>query len=222
VGRLYCQGTAAARRMLWRAASDISHTGKRLVDITVSTLMLVVLLPVFILVALAIRLESSGPALFRQTRVGLHGQTFTMWKFRSMYCDAEARKAALEASNEMQGGILFKMKNDPRITHVGRIIRRLSIDELPQLWNVLRGDMSLVGPRPAVPSEVRQYSLEQRDRLDARPGITCTWQVTGRSEIPFDEQVMLDIDYIRRQSVRNDLKLLVKTVPAVISGRGAY
>jgi lipopolysaccharide/colanic/teichoic acid biosynthesis glycosyltransferase len=145
-----------------------------------------------------------------------------MWKFRSMFIDAEERKAALEAQNEMQGGVLFKMKDDPRITRVGRTIRRLSIDELPQLWNVLKGDMSLVGPRPALPLEVSQYSLEERDRLAAKPGITCTWQVSGRSDIPFDEQVVLDIDYIREQSVKNDLKLLVKTVPAVITGRGAY
>ena len=183
---------------------------------------MLLLLPLFTLVALAIRLESPGPVFFRQIRVGALGKTFAMWKFRSMYIDAEERKAALEAQNEMQGGVIFKMKHDPRVTRVGRIIRRLSVDELPQLWNVLKGDMSLVGPRPALPLEVGQYSLEERGRLDAKPGITCTWQVSGRSDIPFDEQVLLDIDYIREQSVKNDLKLLVKTVPAVISGRGAY
>ena len=214
--------TAASRRSLWRHAARVSDAMKRLLDIGVSATLLLLLLPLFSLVALAIRLESPGPVFFRQVRVGCLGRTFAMWKFRSMYTDAEARKAVLEAQNEMQGGVIFKMKDDPRITRVGRLIRRLSIDELPQLWNVLTGDMSLVGPRPALPIEVGQYSLDDRGRLDSKPGITCTWQVTGRSDIPFEEQVMLDIEYIREQSVKNDLKLLFKTVPAVISGRGAY
>ena len=200
----------------------ITDTMKRLIDVVVSASLLLLLLPLFAIVALAIRLESPGSVFFRQVRVGCYGETFAMWKFRSMYIDAEARKAALQRDNEMQGGVLFKMKQDPRITRVGRIIRRCSIDELPQLWNVLKGDMSLVGPRPALPAEVGQYSLDERGRLDTKPGITCTWQVTGRSDIPFNEQVKLDIDYIREQSVRNDLKLIFKTVPAVISGRGAY
>jgi len=222
VTRLGNRIAAASRRGMWRHATRITDVVKRGIDIAVSGLLLLLLLPLFLLVALAIRLESPGPVFFRQVRVGCLGQTFSMWKFRSMYLDAEARRATLEAQNEMQGGVLFKMKDDPRITRVGRIIRRLSIDELPQLWNVLKGDMSLVGPRPALPLEVSQYSLEERDRLAAKPGITCTWQVSGRSNIPFDEQVVLDIDYIREQSVKNDLKLLVKTVPAVITGRGAY
>ena len=222
LSRLRNRIAAASRRGLWRHAARVTDTMKRLLDIAVSATLLLLLLPLFSLVALAIRLESPGPVFFRQIRVGRLGQTFSMWKFRSMYTDAEERKAALKAQNEMQGGVLFKMKDDPRITRVGRIIRRLSIDELPQLWNVLKGDMSLVGPRPALPLEVSQYSLEERDRLAAKPGITCTWQVSGRSDIPFDEQVVLDIDYIREHSVRNDLKLLAKTVPAVISGRGAY
>jgi len=213
---------AASRRSLWRHASRLNDLVKRGIDIAVSGLLLIALLPLFALVALAIRLESPGPAFFRQVRVGYLGRTFPMWKFRSMYTDAEARKETLASQNEVQGGVLFKIKNDPRITRVGRIIRRLSIDELPQLWNVLKGDMSLVGPRPALPAEVSQYTLEERGRLDTRPGITCTWQVTGRSDIPFDEQVVLDIDYIRQLSVKNDLKLLAKTVPAVITGRGAY
>ena len=220
--RLGSRITSASRRGLWRYTARVTDTMKRLIDIAVSAVLLLLLLPLFSLVAMAIRLESPGPVFFRQVRVGCLGQTFSMWKFRSMYTDAEERKKALEAQNEMQGGVLFKMKDDPRITRVGHIIRRLSIDELPQLWNVLKGDMSLVGPRPALPLEVSQYSLEERDRLVARPGITCTWQVSGRSDIPFEEQVVLDIDYIREQSVRNDLKLLAKTVPAVITGRGAY
>ena len=139
-----------------------------------------------------------------------------------MYQDAEARKAALMAQNEMQGGVIFKMKDDPRITRIGKFIRRASIDELPQLWNVLNGDMSLVGPRPPVPSEVAEYSLSDRRRLHVKPGITCIWQVSGRSTIPFDQQVELDVDYMHTQSVWTDIKLLLKTLPAVFKGTGAY
>ena len=139
-----------------------------------------------------------------------------------MYIDAEARKKELEAMNEMNGGVLFKMKEDPRITKAGKIIRKTSIDELPQLWNVFKGDMSLVGPRPALPSEVNQYSLAERRRLEVIPGITCIWQVSGRSDIPFDKQVGLDVEYIESQSLWLDIKLLLLTIPAVLLGRGAY
>lgn len=145
-----------------------------------------------------------------------------MWKFRSMYTDADERKKELMARNEMDGGVLFKMKDDPRITKVGRIIRKTSIDELPQLWNVLKGEMSLVGPRPPVPLEVDQYSLADRRRLEVIPGITCIWQVSGRSDIPFDQQVELDVQYIESQSFWNDIRILVKTVPALLLGTGAY
>jgi lipopolysaccharide/colanic/teichoic acid biosynthesis glycosyltransferase len=139
-----------------------------------------------------------------------------------MYADAEARKAELLARNEMQGGVLFKMRDDPRVTRVGRFIRKTSIDELPQLWNVFKGDMSLVGPRPPVPSEVNEYSLADRRRLEVIPGITCIWQVSGRSEIPFEQQVELDVEYIQSQSVWMDIKLLLKTIPALLLGKGAY
>ena len=139
-----------------------------------------------------------------------------------MYMDAEARKKELEKLNEMNGGVLFKMKEDPRITKVGKFIRKASIDELPQLWNVFVGDMSLVGPRPALPSEVNQYSLAERRRLEVTPGITCIWQVSGRSDIPFDKQVGLDVEYIESQSLWLDFKLLFLTIPAVLLGRGAY
>ena len=145
-----------------------------------------------------------------------------MWKFRSMFTDAEERKRELMAQNEMEGGVLFKMKDDPRITKVGRIIRKTSIDELPQLWNVFKGEMSLVGPRPPVTQEVDQYSLSDRRRLEVIPGITCIWQVSGRSDIPFDQQVELDVQYIESQSFWNDLKILLKTVPALLFGTGAY
>jgi exopolysaccharide biosynthesis polyprenyl glycosylphosphotransferase len=210
------------KRAAWVGVVRGSYLVKRLFDIAASAVLLVLLLPVFGLVALAIRLESPGPILFRQTRVGRWGRLFTMWKFRSMYVDAEARKAALMAQNEMAGGVLFKMKNDPRVTKVGRFIRKTSIDELPQLWNVLRGEMSLVGPRPPVPAEVDEYSLSDRRRLEVIPGITCIWQISGRSEIPFEQQVELDVQYIESQSFWTDLKILLKTVPALLLGTGAY
>jgi exopolysaccharide biosynthesis polyprenyl glycosylphosphotransferase len=195
---------------------------KRLFDIVVSAILLVLLLPIFLAVGLAIRLEDPGPILFKQQRVGRWGKLFTMWKFRSMYTDAEERKKELMARNEMAGGVLFKMKDDPRVTRVGRVIRKTSIDELPQLWNVLKGDMSLVGPRPPVPQEVDEYSLSDRRRLEVIPGITCIWQVSGRSDIPFDQQVELDVQYIQSQSFWTDIKILLKTVPALLFGTGAY
>jgi lipopolysaccharide/colanic/teichoic acid biosynthesis glycosyltransferase len=145
-----------------------------------------------------------------------------MWKFRSMVMNADALKDKLLTQNQMQGGVTFKMKNDPRITRIGKWIRKFSIDEVPQLWNVMSGDMSLVGPRPPVPREVREYSIEDRQRLLAKPGLTCFWQVAGRSEIDFAGQVRLDVEYIRSKSVWLDFMLLLKTIPAVLLGKGAY
>jgi len=210
------------QRLRWGLSEKISRGFKRTLDITVSASMLLLLSPLFAVVAVAIRLESAGPILFSQQRVGLLGRSFNFWKFRSMYIDAEQRKVELMSRNEMQGGVLFKMKDDPRITRVGRVIRRTSIDELPQLWNVLRGDMSLVGPRPCLPTEAENYSIEDRNRLDALPGLTCTWQVSGRSDIPFKQQVRMDVEYIHRASMAEDLRLMFKTIPAIVSGRGAY
>jgi exopolysaccharide biosynthesis polyprenyl glycosylphosphotransferase len=210
------------KQLGWFTVVKGAYLAKRLLDIVVSAVLLILLLPVFLGVALAIRIEDPGPILFKQTRVGRWGGLFTMWKFRSMYTDADERKKELMARNEMDGGVLFKMKDDPRITKVGRIIRKTSIDELPQLWNVLKGEMSLVGPRPPVPLEVDQYSLADRRRLEVIPGITCIWQVSGRSDIPFDQQVELDVQYIESQSFWNDIRILVKTVPALLLGTGAY
>jgi len=210
------------KRAGWVGVVGGAHLVKRIFDAVVSALLLVLLLPVFLAVAAAIRLEDPGPILFKQMRVGRWGTLFTMWKFRSMYTDAEERKKELMTQNEMAGGVLFKMKDDPRITKVGRIIRKASIDELPQLWNVLKGEMSLVGPRPPVPQEVDQYSLADRRRLEVIPGITCIWQVSGRSDIPFDQQVELDVQYIESQSFWVDIKILLKTVPALLFGTGAY
>jgi lipopolysaccharide/colanic/teichoic acid biosynthesis glycosyltransferase len=158
---------------------------------------------------------------FRQTRVGKYGKTFLCFKFRSMYVDAEQRKAELVTKNEADGPV-FKMKHDPRVTRVGRVIRKLSLDELPQLLNVLRGEMSLVGPRPPVPKEVAQYEFDQRHRLDAVPGITGLQQVSGRSDLDFRTWVALDLRYIAEQSLWTDIKILLKTIPAVLLGKGAY
>lgn len=212
---------AAASRL--RVARQAGSRGlKRTLDTMAAGVGIVLLSPVLLGVALAIKAESRGPVIFRQRRVGRDGREFMMFKFRSMFVDAEQRLEALMASNEMAGGVIFKMRDDPRVTRVGRFIRRTSIDELPQLFNVLRGDMSLVGPRPPLPREVELYSFHDRGRLGAAPGITCIWQVSGRSEIPFERQVEMDLDYIDRQSLAEDLKLLVRTVPALLFGRGAY
>jgi len=195
---------------------------KRLLDVIASLCGILVLSPLLGLVAFAIKMESPGPVIFRQRRVGRNGREFMMFKFRSMFVDAEQRLEALLADNEMEGGVIFKMREDPRVTRVGRLIRRTSIDELPQLFNVMVGDMSLVGPRPPLPREVELYTLHDRGRLDAEPGITCIWQISGRSEVPFERQVEMDLDYIHRQSLKRDLALLARTVPALLFGRGAY
>ncbi|MBB4265291.1 WecB/TagA/CpsF family glycosyltransferase [Roseospira visakhapatnamensis] len=212
---------ARLRITLWHAGVACGQGAKRGLDIAVAGLLIIALTPLWLLLALAIRIDSPGPVLFSQMRVGRHGRLFRMWKFRSMYRDAEARKAALMAQNEMAGGVLFKMARDPRITRVGRIIRKASIDELPQLWNVLIGDMSLVGPRPPVPAEVAQYSLRDRRRLDGVPGITGLWQVSGRSSVPFPQQVEMDVSYNDSRSFWMDVWLLIRTIPAVLTGRGA-
>jgi lipopolysaccharide/colanic/teichoic acid biosynthesis glycosyltransferase len=175
-----------------------------------------------LLTALLIKLTDRGPVLFWQARVGKWGRVFPFPKFRSMVVDAEARQKELMSDNQHGDGVTFKIRRDPRVTWIGRIIRKTSIDELPQLWCVLKGDMSLVGPRPPLEKEVARYTLADRRRLDATPGITCIWQVSGRSDIPFPQQVELDVEYIEKQSIGEDLRLLIKTIPAVITGRGAY
>jgi len=167
-------------------------------------------------------MESKGSILFQQTRVGRYGHEFSMLKFRSMRMDAEIVKSELKSENEVEGGVIFKMKADPRITQVGKYIRRFSIDELPQLINVLYGDMSLVGPRPPLPNEVEMYGSRDRRRLEVVPGITGLWQVSGRSDTTFEEQVSLDIDYLESNGLLNDIVILFKTIPAVVSGKGAY
>jgi len=174
-----------------------------------------------LLIALAIRLDSPGPVLFRQTRVGRGGRPFTLYKFRSMVAEAEMARASLAELNQADGP-LFKIKDDPRCTRVGRILRRFSLDELPQFYNVLRGEMSLVGPRPALPEEVAQYQDWHKKRLEVTPGLTGLWQVRGRSELTFDEMMLLDIYYAENWSLGLDLRILLETIPKVLTGQGAY
>jgi exopolysaccharide biosynthesis polyprenyl glycosylphosphotransferase len=193
---------------------------KRLFDIFASAAALVVLSPLLVAVAVLIKLTSKGPLFFKQKRVGLHGRPFHMFKFRSMIANAEELQEKLRAQNE-QTGPVFKIRNDPRITPIGRFIRKYSIDELPQLINVLRGDMSIVGPRPPVPQEVAQYEGWQRRRLSVRPGLTCIWQVSGRNQISFKEWMYLDMRYIDHWSLSEDLSLILQTFPVVLTGRGA-
>jgi len=214
---------ARRARLAWRWNRHHPTLLKRSLDVLLVAPAMLLLLPLFALVALAIKLHDRGPVLFWQQRVGRHGRVFAFPKFRSMCVDAEAVRARLLAANQHGSeGVTFKMKRDPRITPIGRLIRRTSIDELPQLWCVLVGDMSLVGPRPPLVSEVARYTLADRERLAVTPGLTCIWQVNGRSEVPFPQQVQMDLSYIRQPSLWADIKLLLKTLPAVIRGRGAY
>jgi lipopolysaccharide/colanic/teichoic acid biosynthesis glycosyltransferase len=197
-------------------------TAKRLLDIAVALAMLGLLSPLFLVVALCVKLTDGGPVFFRQKRVGLNGRVFDFFKFRSMIVNAEAKKAELLQMNKHKNSITFKMCRDPRVTWVGRIMRKTSIDELPQLWNVLIGEMTLVGPRPAVVAEVQRYAARERRRLAVTPGLTCIWQVSGRADLDFQQQVELDVRYIRERSLLLDFKLMLLTVPAVLSGKGAY
>jgi exopolysaccharide biosynthesis polyprenyl glycosylphosphotransferase len=200
-----------------------SKIAKRILDVVVSAFLILLLLPLILLLAVAIRVESRGPVFFRQPRVGRYRETFGMFKFRSMYADAEDRKHEVLQLNELRDGVMFKIRSDPRVTRVGRLLRRLSLDELPQLFNVLVGDMSLVGPRPLIPSETEALDgAWQARRLDLRPGMTGPWQIQGRSETPFQEMVRLDYQYVAGWSLARDVEILLATIPAVLAGRGAY
>jgi exopolysaccharide biosynthesis polyprenyl glycosylphosphotransferase len=193
---------------------------KRLIDLTGSAVLLILLAPLFLIISIVIKYTSKGPVFFKQERVGYNGRVFTCLKFRSMLEHAEALRAHLTGLNELSGPV-FKIHDDPRITAVGSILRKRSLDELPQLWNVFKGDMSLVGPRPPIPGEVSQYDLGDRRRLSMKPGITCLWQINGRSSLPFEKWMELDRHYIDNWSLWLDLKILVKTIPAVLKGSGA-
>lgn len=194
---------------------------KRLLDVAASLSGLLLILPLIPFIVLLIKLETRGPILFKQTRVGYRGRQFPCYKFRSMAVDAEEVKDELQHLNEATGAA-FKIKDDPRITGVGRFLRRSSLDEFPQLLNVLLGDMSIVGPRPQIPSEVKEYSPRQACRLLVTPGLTCLWQVSGRSHLDFGEWMELDQEYVRRAGFRTDLEILLRTLPAVIERKGAY
>jgi lipopolysaccharide/colanic/teichoic acid biosynthesis glycosyltransferase len=208
------------KRLLWNWLISGSLLLKRLLDILGSAAAIAVLSPVILLVVLLVRMDG-GPAVFAQTRVGKFGREFKMFKFRSMCMNAEARLKEVLSANSHAEGVTFKIKNDPRITKVGKWLRKLSLDEVPQFFNVLMGDMSLVGPRPPVPGEVAMYTATDRRRLAVNPGITCIWQISGRSEIDFSGQVRLDVSYIESQTFWQDVRILAKTVPAVVAGRGA-
>jgi lipopolysaccharide/colanic/teichoic acid biosynthesis glycosyltransferase len=195
---------------------------KRAVDIAGALAALTLFAPVFLATAIAIKMESSGPVFFRQTRIGKNGVPFSMVKFRSMVVGANALHAKMQGVTNSRHEIRYKNQNDPRITRIGRFIRKYSVDEFPQFWNVLTGDMSLVGPRPALPSEVAKYAPSDRDRLLVKPGITCLWQVGGRANIDFVGQVALDRQYVRDQSIVLDLWILLRTPYAVLIGEGAY
>ncbi len=211
------------KKYVWLMITRGAAAVKRALDISVAAVSLVVLSPLFLVVAAAIKLGDNGRVLFIEKRVGQWGREFTFPKFRSMVINAEELKETLlTQSDHGTGSVTFKMKHDPRITPVGHVIRRLSIDELPQLWCVLIGDISLVGPRPPTIAEVARYTLAERRRLDVKPGLTCFWQVEGRGDIPFHEQLKLDVRYIDSQSLWADLRILLKTIPAVLLGKGAY
>jgi len=195
--------------------------GKRLLDVVLASAGLIVALPLLAVAAAALKLDSPGPVFHRARRVGRGGRPFTFLKLRSMRADAEELRGLLLHRNITQGPT-FKLHDDPRVTRVGRWLRKTSLDELPQLLHVLAGDMSLVGPRPPFPEEVEHYEPWMRRRLDVRPGLTCLWQIRGRSDLPFDEWMRLDVEYVERHSLRLDAMILVLTVPAVLSGRGAY
>ena len=194
---------------------------KRTIDIVCSFVGILVLSPLFIVIAIIIKLTSKGPVFFSQKRVGKYGREFDMYKFRSMVVNAEELKEKLAAQNEMSGP-MFKMKDDPRVTKVGKFIRKTSIDELPQLWNILKGDMSLVGPRPSLPKEVAQFEDWMYKRLEVKPGLTCYWQVSGRNNIDFEDWMKLDVKYVEERNLWIDIKLIFKTVGVLFGDKNAH
>jgi exopolysaccharide biosynthesis polyprenyl glycosylphosphotransferase len=201
-------------------SNESQLAAKRILDIGTSLFLLLITSPFLLLAAMAIKLTSAGPVLFQQERIGLNGRIFTLIKFRTMIEDAHQRRGEVEHLNEMTGPV-FKSSRDPRVTAVGRFLRKFSLDELPQLWNVLTGDMSMVGPRPPIPEEVSLYQRWQRRRLSMKPGLTCLWQISGRNDVDFDRWMELDLQYIDNWSPTLDFKILVRTIPAVLLGRGA-
>ncbi len=210
------------KRVVWWSVINSTNGIKRVFDIVVSSCAMLALTPIYLATIIAIKKEDGGPILFKQNRVGYKGRSFKIWKFRSMVTNAEEVGRKLIEQHQCKDTVAIKLMGDPRITKTGNFIRKYSIDELPQFWNVFRGDMSIVGPRPVVPAEVADYTIEDRQRLLAKPGLTCFWQVGGRTDLDFENQVLLDVEYIRSKSIWLDIKLLFMTVPAVLLGKGAY
>lgn len=219
------------RSALWRRAKIFAYARvramgprlRRTLDVLCSAGALLALSPLLLMVIVGIKLQDGGPAFYHQERLGRGGRRFKLWKFRTMIQNADALKTALAQKNpEAMSGVRFKMTNDPRVTKLGRILRRFSIDEMPQIYNVLIGDMTLVGPRPPVWREVNEYSLTALRRLEVTPGLTCLWQIGGRSDLTFEQQVALDLQYIDTVPATEEVLIVLKTIPAVISGKGAY
>ncbi|MCM1135404.1 MAG: sugar transferase [Clostridium sp.] len=208
-------------REIYQRKSLIYKFVKRVLDIILSGIALIILSPVFLITIAAIKLEDGGPAFFVQSRAGKDMKTFKIYKFRSMYVNADEKLKELMKDNE-QTGHAFKIKNDPRITKVGKFIRKVSIDELPQLINIIKGDMSIVGPRPILPFQMEECNDYEKQRLIVQPGLTCYWQIGGRANIKWEEWVEMDLDYIQDMSLWTDFKMIVKTIPAVIDSEGAY
>jgi lipopolysaccharide/colanic/teichoic acid biosynthesis glycosyltransferase len=206
----------------WLIVVKGAHFVKRMLDVIISLLLLILLLPLFLVIAITIKIEDSGPVLYVARRVGKWGKEFNFPKFRTMAVGSDRKRKELMDKNIRKEAKAFKGIDDPRVTRFGKFLRKTSMDELPQLWTVLKGDMSLVGPRPPLPDEVALYTLEERRRLDAVPGITGLWQVSGRADVPFEKQMGLDLEYLESRSLWLDIKILLKTIPAVFSGRGAY
>lgn len=195
---------------------------KRCLDLLLILALSPLWVPVFLIACIFIKLDSYGPIIFVQKRVGLDGKVFNFYKFRTMYQGSEVELKNIYHLNESNDGVIFKLKKDPRVTRMGKILRKTSLDELPQLFNIILGHMTIVGPRPPIVTEVEKYTLEQRKRLMVRPGLTCLWQISGRSDLPFKVQFRTDQEYIRSQSTWTDIKIMFKTIPAVFSGKGAY
>ena len=210
------------RNLIWNLSIILGYTLKRGLDLLVILLFSPIFIPTFVIICIAIKIDSYGPIIFKQKRVGLGGKEFNFYKFRTMYQGSELELSNIYHLNESKDGVIFKLKKDPRVTRIGRWLRKTSMDELPQVFNVIKGDMSLVGPRPPIRDEVAKYSLDERKRLLIQPGITCLWQISGRSDLPFKQQVQLDKEYIRSRSIFGDIYILFKTIPAVLSGKGAY
>lgn len=210
------------KKYSWLIIVGLSKFLKRFLDLVLGIILLILFLPIMLLISLIIKFIDMGPVFYITDRVGKWGREFPFIKFRTMVIHADQLKESLESAKEFKDDVTFKIKKDPRVTRFGRFLRKTSLDELPQLWCVIKGDMSLVGPRPPLPSEVAKYTLEDRRRLDVLPGLTGIWQVSGRSDIPFEKQVKLDLQYIESQSIWLDIKILLKTIPAVLLGKGAY